>query len=74
MARRAPRGGEAEYPDLKAWRTAKGLKQHEAAALLGMPLRQYTRYEHRICFPHRSKIARLAEQTGVSMMSLAGLA
>ena len=61
------------YPSLKAWRTAKGWSQQEAANFLGVSQGQYSKLENG--HPPRSKDLRdLMAKTGVPIEVLVGVA
>ena len=59
-----------QYPSLKAWRTAKRLKQTEAAAILGIDNTQYCKWEAGQISPHRTRLDRVSKITGVPLLTL----
>ena len=62
------------HPDLRAWREAFGLTQAEAAHLLGISQKSYSRFETGQRFVKGPLAARLMERTGVPLGVLVGVA
>lgn len=62
------------YPDLKAWRTANNLSQHEAAAVLGVSQTSYSRMERGVRAIKGSAAKRIMIVTQVPLEVLAGVA
>lgn len=62
------------YPDLKTWRDAKDLSQHEAAKLLGISQTYYGRLERREQAATGKRAKVIMEMTGVPLEILVGAA
>jgi transcriptional regulator with XRE-family HTH domain len=63
-----------EYPTLLAWRTASGLSQREAAAILGLTQATYSRMELGRTVPRRLALKRVLDRTGVPLEVLVRVA
>lgn len=62
------------HSSLRAWRTAQGFTQHEAAAFLGVTQSCYCKWECHERAPRRKKAKSVTEQTGVPLDELMGIA
>ena len=61
------------YPDLKTWRKSLDLNQREAAVLLGVSQKQYSRFERGERFVKGKLAKKLMTRTGVPLEVLAGV-
>ena len=62
------------YPDLKTWRDAQHMSQHEAASFLGVSQKSYSLFERRERFVKGELAKSLMAKTGVPIEVLAGVA
>jgi len=62
------------YPDLRTWRHAHQLSQQEAASLLGISQKSYSRFECRQRYVKGELAKSLMDKTGVPLEVLAGVA
>jgi len=62
------------YPTLKAWRTARGLSQADAARVLDISQKSYSRFETGERFVKGELARRLMDETNVPIEVLAGVA
>ncbi len=62
------------YPSLKAWRTARGLNQRDAAKLLGVSQPVYAQVELGRGRPRAPRGKAISEKTGVSFEVVMGVA
>lgn len=68
------KGTQRPYSDLRAWREAHGLSQHEAAKRLRISQSVYSRLERRARACYGEKAKRIMEATGVPLEVLVGAA
>lgn len=62
------------YATLKAWRTARGLNQRDAARLLGMTQSLYSKIELGQNTPRPKRGKNISEKTGVPFETVMGVA
>ncbi len=66
--------GPRPYPTLRAWRQAQGLNQRDAAVLLEISQKSYSRVESGQQYVKGQLAARLMSRTGVPLEVLVGVA
>lgn len=62
------------YPNLKTWRSERGISQHEAARLLGISQTYYNRLERGLTVATWGTAKRILQITGVPLETIVGLA